>query len=165
MEAAVYCLKGHFVAILNRVIRGRSWHQTKMFLENPPEPEQLPLFCSKCGAKNISACQHCEKAIEKQDRRVTPAYCVGCGKPFPWTQAALSAAEEFTDEQEALNAEEKLALKGTFVDLTSDTARTSLAATRFNNFIKKIGPVAGGVPKQIVVSVATEAAKKSIGLP
>jgi hypothetical protein len=165
MEAAVYCLKGHFVCTLNEVIRGRNWHDTKIFLENPPEPEQLPPFCSKCGAMNISACQHCQKAIEKQDRRVTPAYCVGCGKPFPWTETALAAAKEYTDELEALNAEEKLALKGTFDDLTSDTARTSVAANRFNNLIKKIGPVAGGVLKQIVVSVATEAAKKSIGLP
>jgi hypothetical protein len=164
MEAAVYCLKGHFVGILNEVIRGRSWHQAKIFLENPREPEQLPPFCSKCGAKNISVCQQCQKAIEKQYSRVIPAYCVGCGKPFPWTEAALSAAKEFTDEQEALNAEEKLVLKGTFDDLTSDTARTSLAAIRFNNLVKKIGPVAGGVLKQIVVSVATEAAKKSIGL-
>jgi len=66
MEAAVYCLKGHFVGILNEVIRGRSWHQAKIFLENPREPEQLPPFCSKCGAKNISVCQQCQKAIEKQ---------------------------------------------------------------------------------------------------
>jgi hypothetical protein len=79
-------------------------------------------------------------------------------------EAALSAAKEFTDGQEELNAEEKLASKGTFDDLTSDTARTSLAATRFNNLVKKIGRVAGSVLKQIVVSVATEAAKKSIGL-
>jgi hypothetical protein len=165
MEAAVYCLKGHFVGILNEVIRGRSWHETKILLENPREPKQLPRFCTKCGAMNVSACQHCQVAIEKQYPGEIPAYCGGCGKPFPWTETALAAAKEYTDELEALNAEEKVALKGTFGDLTSDTARTPVAANRFNNLVKKIGPVAGGVLKQIVVSVATEAAKKSIGLP
>jgi hypothetical protein len=104
-------------------------------------------------------------AVEKQYRGETPAYCGGCGEAFPWTETALAAAREYTDELEALNTEEKLALKETFDDLTSDTARTPVAANRFNNLIKKIGPVAGGIPKQIVVSVATEAAKKSIGPP
>ncbi len=161
MESAVYCLRGHYVGLLNAVIRGRSWHQTKILLENPREPQQLPPFCTKCGAANVSACQHCQTAIGRQYPGVIPAYCGGCGKPYPWTETALSAAKEYTDELQALNVEEKLALKETFDDLTSDTARTPVAAHRFNNLIKKIGPVAGGVLKQIVVSVATEAAKKS----
>jgi hypothetical protein len=164
MEAAVYCLKGHYVGLLNEVIRGRSWHQTTILLENPPERQQLPRFCTKCGAVNISSCQHCQMTIGKQYPGVVPGYCGGCGKPFPWTESALAAAKEYTDELEALTPEEKLALKGTFDDLTSDTARTPVAANRFNSLVKKIGPVAGGVLKQIFVSVATEAAKKSIGL-
>jgi hypothetical protein len=164
MEAAVYCLKGHFVGILNEVIR-RSWHETKILLENPPEPKPLPRFCTKCGALNISSCQHCQVAIEKQHPGARPGYCGGCGRPFPWTETALAAAGEYTDGLETLNAEEKFALKGTIVDLTTDTARTPVAASRFNNLIKKIGPAAGGVLKQTLVSVFTETAKKMIGLP
>jgi hypothetical protein len=164
MEAAVYCRNGHYVGLLNEVIRGRSWHETKILLENPREPKQLPRFCTKCGAENTSTCQHCQTSIAKQYPGVIPAYCGGCGKPFPWTETALSAANEYTDELDELNTEEKLALKGTFDDLTSDTPRTALAAKRFSIFMGKIGPVAGSALKQIIVSVATEAAKKSMGL-
>jgi hypothetical protein len=164
MEAAVYCRNGHYVGLLNEVIRGRNWHETKILLENPREPDQLPRFCTKCGAENTSVCQHCQTSISKHYPGVVPAYCGGCGEPFPWTETALAAAREYTDELDELNTEEKLALKGTFNDLTSDTPRTALAAKRFSNFMGRIGPAAGGALKQIIVSVATEAAKKSMGL-
>ena len=53
---------------------------------------------------------------------------------------ALSAAKEYTDDLDQLSAEEKTTLKGTLDDLTSDTARTPLAASRFKKFVSKIGP-------------------------
>jgi hypothetical protein len=55
-------------------------------------------------------------------------------------------------------------LKATFDDLTSDTARTPLAANRFKKFVSKIGPVAGDVLTKIIVDFATEAVKKYMGL-
>lgn len=73
---------------------------------------------------------------------------------------ALSAAKEYTDDLDQLSAEEKTALKATFDDLTSDTARTPLAANRFKNFVTKLGPVAGDALAKIIVNVATEAAKR-----
>ena len=93
-----------------------------------------------------------------------PKFCGECGTPFPWTETALSAAKEYTDDLDELSAEEKYALKGPFDDLTSDTPRTPVAANRFKKFIAKVGPVAGSVLQKIVETVATEAAKKSIGL-
>jgi hypothetical protein len=93
-----------------------------------------------------------------------PKYCEECGTAFPWTEIALCAAKEYTDDLEQLNAAEKAALKGTIDDLTSDTPRTPVAANRFKTFMNQIGPVAGSVLQKIVEAVATEAAKKSIGL-
>jgi hypothetical protein len=92
-----------------------------------------------------------------------PKYCGECGTPFPWTEKALSAAKEYIDDLDQLDAEETVSLKGTFDDLTSDTSRTPVAANRFNKFIHKIGPVAGSVLQKIVETIATEAAKKSMG--
>jgi hypothetical protein len=161
MENTVYCLKGHFVGIQNKVIR-MSFRQMQRLMENPPEPEQLPRFCTKCGSENISACQHCQTQIGKQYPDSVPAYCGGCGKPFPWTETALVTAGEYTDALDTLNTDEKTELKGTFADLTSDTARTPVAISRFNKFLKKIGPSAGGILKEIIVSVASETVKKSI---
>jgi hypothetical protein len=92
-----------------------------------------------------------------------PKYCGECGKPFPWTETALSAAKQYTNDLDQLSPEEKTVLKGTFDDLTSDTDRTPLAASRFKKFMSKIGPAAGGVLQKIVENVATEAAKKMMG--
>jgi hypothetical protein len=77
---------------------------------------------------------------------------------------ALFAAKEYTDDLDQLSAEEKKQLKATFDDLTSDTARTPLAANRFKKFVSKIGPVAGDVLTKIIVDFATEAVKKYMGL-
>ena len=93
-----------------------------------------------------------------------PKYCGECGKPFPWTEKALQAAKEYTDELVELTPDEKVMLKEVLDDLTSDTARTSLAASRFKKFMTKIAPAAGGVLQKIIEAVATEAAKKMIGI-
>ena len=63
-----------------------------------------------------------------------------------------------------LTAEEKTILKATFNDLTTDTPRTDLAVSRFGKFVRKIGPKAGDLLAKIIVNVATEAAKKGMGL-
>ena len=93
-----------------------------------------------------------------------PRYCGECGKPFPWTETALEAAREYADDLDQLSSEEKAKLKATFDDLTIDTIRTPLAANRFKKFMTKVGPAAGGVLQKILEAVATEAAKKSMGL-
>jgi hypothetical protein len=90
-----------------------------------------------------------------------PKYCGECGKPFPWTEAALSAAKEYADELD-LNADEKEKLKSSIDDLTSDTSRTQLAASRFKKFMAKVTPEAGKALLQVVVSVATEEANKKL---
>ena len=53
-------------------------------------------------------------------------------------------------------------LKSSIDELTSDTARTPLAASRFRKFMAKVTPEAGKALLQIVVSVATEEAKKKL---
>jgi hypothetical protein len=42
--------------------------------------------------------------------------------------------------------------------------RFEVAAHRFKNFMKRIGPAAGDVLTKIMVNVATEAAKKGMGM-
>jgi hypothetical protein len=131
-------------------------------------PNSRKTFCDKCGAATISECQTCGWPIVGEPYAPlggggpyqAPKYCEECGKPFPWTEMALSAAKEYTDDLDQLSAEEKTALKATFDDLTSDTARTPLAANRFKNFVTKLGPVAGDALAKIIVNVATEAAKR-----
>ncbi len=130
-------------------------------------PKYNSKFCTACGAAAIDSCQQCRGPIRGGSLgRVVggfkvPAYCQHCGKPFPWTENALAAAKEYADELD-LNADDKETLKSSIDDLTSDTARTPLAASRFRKFMAKITPEAGKALLQIVVSVATEAAKKKL---
>ena len=135
-------------------------------------PALTKSFCERCGTSTISECQTCGWPIAGEGYAPfggggpyqLPKYCGECGKPFPWTELALSTAKEYTDNLDQLSAEEKRTLKRTFDDLTSDTARTLPAANRFKQFVAKIGPVAGDTLKQILVSVVSETARKSMGL-
>ncbi len=136
-------------------------------------PQFRKSFCEDCGAATIDQCQTCGWPIAGIGPNEwmggggpykPPKYCGECGRPFPWTETALKTAKDYTDDLVELTPEEKVALKETFDDMTSDTVRTPVAASRFRKFMSKIGPVAAGVLQKIVETVATEAAKKSIGL-
>src|SRR5260370_39763184 len=149
----------------------RSGHLVLSSLQRFPQFRKS--FCEDCGAPSIDQCQTCRWPIAGRGPNSwmggggpfrPPIYCGECGNPFPWTATALAAAKEYADDLDQLSVEEKDALKGTFVDLTSDTARTPLAASRFKKFTNKMGPIAGGILQKIIENVLTEAAKKSMGL-
>lgn len=166
MAYAIFCLNGHYIELFEQTQRARSGSQLRHMMERASfeEPKKPQAFCTKCGAKNIAACPHCSAAILHRFAGDRAAYCSGCGKPFPWTETALAAAKEYADELDALSAEEKGTLKTTLDDLTIDGPRTELAAHRFKKFMQKIGPAAGDVLTKIIVNVATEAAKKGMGI-
>jgi hypothetical protein len=139
--------------------------------------QQLPQctqpFCEDCGAPTIDCCQSCQWPIEGFGQYAwmgnagpyrPPKYCGQCGTAFPWTEAAIAAAKEYTDELAELNTEEKITLKETFPDLTIDSARTPVALSRFRKLLDKVGPAAGKGLVQIIVSVATDEVKRQFGL-
>jgi hypothetical protein len=164
---ATYCLNGHYVGnpsaanprYRSAVIRTRT-------IVDPIDVQQPAAFCTQCGQKSISECQNqsCQARIEVSFGGTRPDYCGGCGKPLPWTELALATAKEYADELDELSHEDKAALKGTFDDLTKDTPRTQLAASRFKKYMTKIGPVAADAFKKILFDVLDEGAKKMMGL-
>ncbi len=91
-----------------------------------------------------------------------PAYCSECGKPFPWTEGRLAAAREFALEAEHLTDEERKELADTFDDLTRDVPRTQVAAARFKRLVAKAGIGTASALRDILVSIASETAKKAI---
>ncbi len=108
----------------------------------------------------LKECEHCHASIELQMAR--PSFCDRCGKPFPWTESALSAAKEYADELEELSNEDKLVLKGTFDDLASDSPRTEIAASRFKRILRKLTPDAAEVIRKTIVEIASSTAVKLI---
>jgi len=93
-----------------------------------------------------------------------PAFCPECGKSFPWTERSVEAAKELADEIEEIDEAEREKAKASFIALASDTPQTTVAATRVKKLIAKAGPIIGSGIRDIVVSIATDAAKKTMGL-
>jgi len=164
MANLIFCANGHKMAYVNSTVSGPTRLQLNAAIRREREEQQKAkqTFCPQCGARKVPHCPHC-KALIPTFVNGRPAYCGACGKPYPWTESALEAAKEYADELE-LPPEERNELKATFDDLTVDSPRTPLAAHRFKKFVQKIGPAAGDVLTKIIVSVATEAAKKGMRL-
>jgi hypothetical protein len=127
-------------------------------------------FCARCGAETLMACPGCSTpirghyevpgVIDFTMRYRRPAYCFKCGKPFPWTEAALQAARELADLDETLKPDEKEQVKADLEAITTDTPRTKVAATRLGILFKKMGAGTAKAIRDVAVDLASEAAKK-----
>jgi hypothetical protein len=133
-------------------------------------PEHNRTFCSECGERTIVECPVCKNSIAGQYMPASglkgtyrrPAFCSSCGKPYPWTLRRLAAARELALEMEGLTDDERKSLAGTLDDLSADTPRTQLAATRFKPLLAKPGKAPATALRDIMVDVMSEAAKKAV---
>ena len=128
-------------------------------------------FCIRCGDKTISACLECNAPIRGDwhadygylSMSEAPSFCHECGKPYAWTERAIAAAKELADEVEGIDDADRERAKESFIALASDTPQTTVAVTRVKKLIQKAGPILGGGIRDILVDIATEAAKKGLG--
>lgn len=126
-------------------------------------------FCEICGAKTIASCQYCKGPI-RGGHKFNPgpahprpdAYCLHCGKPFPWTESKLSAVRAIAEESENLDAQDREQLDTLLPDLIAktETPRTQLAILKMKKLIKKGGSVFAEVLRKTLVDVVSESAKK-----
>ncbi|MBA7708170.1 hypothetical protein ES703_117062 [subsurface metagenome] len=126
-------------------------------------------FCDKCGTPTITNCQYCRATIKgayhfgpNTSSWKRPSFCPDCGKPYPWTEAKLKAAQELSDELANLSLEERSMLKKSLDDIIRDTPQTTVAANRFKKLVAKAGKVAADGFRDILVDVLSETAKKII---
>src|SRR5579859_2353404 len=91
-DVAQICLNGH--VINQQVVAERDHSQA---------------FCSRCGKATTMSCRHCRAPIRGAyhfpgtyvvDDVSLPSYCLGCGRPYPWTETQVLAAKELADELE-----------------------------------------------------------------
>ena len=61
------------------------------------EPETETGYCPKCGDAILVACPSCGEGLPPDPSMLQwvpyHAFCVGCGRPYPWTQTELSKAK------------------------------------------------------------------------
>ncbi|QUI24899.1 DUF2321 domain-containing protein [Vallitalea pronyensis] len=133
-------------------------------------------YCSKCGALTIVQCPDCNTYIpgdyksdwgtlELSDPMTSvPAYCHGCGNPYPWTKSALESATLMINDDENLNESEKQEFCESLPDLLveSPTPKTKLAVSRFKKFVGKSAKYTADGIKDIFVDVTSEVIKKSL---
>ena len=134
-------------------------------------PTRNQKFCEDCGQLTIMNCPSCQSPIRGQ-YHVTgvigafdyfaPSFCHDCGKPFPWTEAALSAAKELVAEIEGLSDDERATLGGTFSDLINDTPFTPVAETRYKKIMRKVGKESYDAMRSILTDIVSETVKKTI---
>jgi hypothetical protein len=148
-DVAQLCRSGHII--------------TKVAIQSP---ERCVPFCTICGSPTMTTCGQCGDPIRGlywgpgslgQYRR--PSYCHRCGRPYHWTEAALSAARDLALELDGLTPEERNTLAQSLDDLVRDTPRTPTAATRFKKLAAKAGVEGATALKDILVNVVSEAAK------
>jgi hypothetical protein len=153
-EPAQICLNGH-------LLNDRS-------LSRPGPPVS---FCTACGADIIERCPGCGGPINGRRQPlkmyaapyVIPAYCHSCSKQYPWTKRHLEAAEQLVDASK-LSAAEKKVLKDLMPDLIYETPRSRTAVARITDFLERASPPLVSSMREILMSVATDAIKKTIGL-
>lgn len=131
-------------------------------------------FCHQCGAATIQACQGCGAnirgfyhvpgVVDLASRYSAPSFCSECGAPFPWAETAMSELHEIARMVDGLNDEERQRLEAAIDELVKDSPRTERAALTIKTLAPKIGQEAWGAMRAILVSVATEAAKRGMGL-
>lgn len=133
-------------------------------------PESGRKFCETCGAQTIEACKNCDADIPgtlkdtvvlSYDR---PSFCGECGASYPWMQSAIDELKSLTELAEGLKEEQRAQLRAAIDDLVVDTPRTKGAVAKVKLLAPKLGKEVWEAMRGILVDVATEAAKKEMGL-
>jgi hypothetical protein len=151
------------------------------------KPDYNHDFCGICGSRTIIECPKCNKKIRgagyslsymgsspyakemgygddyvKSSAFKIQSYCLYCGSPFPWTEKKIQAAHDIARELDSLSTEEKTSLEKSIDDLLNESPETNLAVTRIKKIMPKIGKEAGNMLKDLLVDIASEAARKML---
>jgi hypothetical protein len=144
------------------------------------EPHQAERFCSKCGAVTIVKCAECGAPIRGSETRETgyvynaptyqvgmgakPLYCFECGKPYPWMKRATAALDEVLREAGDVEDDEREEAASDLRDVAQESPRTPAAVARLKRLMKKLVPDLAEATRKIIVDVAAETVKKTLGM-
>ena len=128
-------------------------------------------YCTQCGRAIISKCPNCNQTIKGEHREnftigwkfKAPAYCPGCGKPFPWTIEAIEATSALIKESE-LPFDEQQRIISILPDAMTETPNTQLAAVRIGKAIDKAGKFVAQGLGQFAINYGCELLQKLLDL-
>lgn len=129
-------------------------------------------FCSTCGAKTIAECPACNRPIPGHhhipgilalDKKAVPKYCIGCGAPYPWQGAAIENLSEVL-RHHGVTEQDLQKVNAALPDIVHDTPKTESASLKLMSVLKTLGKSAYDISIKVVTDVASETAKKTMGL-
>lgn len=149
-DVAQICPNGH---VANEAMSTRPVH-------NKP-------FCPDCGEATIDRCPKCGNAIQgvyyvprMGSGRFRPAaFCLHCGAPFPWTERRKQAATDLLAD-EGIEEKDLEVFRQSVDEITKDTPQAQAASNRIVKILKRVGTGTASAVRDILVDVASEAAKK-----
>jgi hypothetical protein len=134
-------------------------------------PEHSVTFCERCGERTITACQKCGREIRGEyhvrgafapSEYVPPPFCHNCGTAFPWTERKIKAAHDLAADSGLLSQEELSQFSENIPPLLNESPQTAVAANRIKKLLIKVGAGTAQGIRDILVDIASEAAKKVI---
>jgi hypothetical protein len=144
-------------------------HQITKYAESQPQTRQE--FCDNCGAKTIDVCPGCENHIRGARHTVlvdiplsVPRYCIKCGAAYPWQQASIDNLKEILRESE-LSKHDVAIIETALPDVLQETPKTESASLRVKRVLGKLGKPFYEISVKVITDIASETAKKTLGLP
>lgn len=130
-------------------------------------------FCENCGSKMLSSCPSCGSTIDEFDfggvcflgvpDYTRPSYCKHCGKPYPWTSAALESTSLMLQEDSELSELDRQKLEESLPDLISETPKTQLAVIRAKKALISASQFTADALRQFIIDFGCELVKSSLG--
>lgn len=138
--------------------------------------------CSQCGAASIRTCPGCREPIlgvpprpldnpgdtgflETKGAATAPRYCHCCGRPFPWTERAVSAVRMAIRQVSALDAFERDQLRRCIDHIIHETPQTRMAVVRVNESLARVGGETAAALRELFISIASDGVKQQLGAP
>ena len=134
-------------------------------------PQCQERFCGKCGEPTLMECPHCRSRIRGRydvfgiprmldyDR---PSFCYACGRPYPWTDRALRAAEELIGQDGGLTPGEIGRFSVDLAEVVRDTPQATASASRVKSALGKVAAGTAAAVRDILIDLVSESVRKLI---
>lgn len=129
-------------------------------------------FCESCGSQLLSKCPKCNNPIKEwhyngvvigaKPKFEKPFFCRSCGKPYPWTEAALEATALMIQEDDELSELERQNLEASLPDILAETPKTQVAIIRVKKAFLSAGKFTTDAIRQFVIDFGCELAKRTL---
>jgi hypothetical protein len=148
----------------------RNGHKITDYAQSHPIGRQN--FCAECGKETIDACQACGVTIRGCHHVPgvlgffeipVPKHCINCGAAYPWQASAIENLMDILHES-TLTSQEIQELERALPDILSDTPKTDSASLKVKRILGRMGKPLYDVGIKVFSDIASETAKKSLGL-